>query len=94
MKQHVRWKVWHLPLRDLEKAGARIVGMLNVTTGIEKYRAAKYVREIIEAALIQKLKPGANVIGNPVSNAARLAKYTDPVQVGVDKMFDLIPFCK
>jgi hypothetical protein len=34
--------------------------MLNVTTGIEKARAAKYLREVFEAYLIQKLKPGGN----------------------------------
>jgi hypothetical protein len=81
-------------LRDLEKAGARIVGMLNITTGIEKARAAKYLREIFESYLIQQLKPGANGIKNPVANPGRLLKYADPVQTGIDKLFEVIPFCK
>jgi RHS repeat-associated protein len=81
-------------LRDLEKGGAKIVGMLNITTGIEKARAAKYLREIFERYLIQELKPGANVIKNPIANPKRFLKYVDPVQAGVDKLFKVIPFCK
>ncbi len=81
-------------LRDLEKAGARIVGMLEITTGIKNARAAKYLREIFEAALIQKLNPKGNSILNPVANENRLTKYLDPVQAGVDKLFDKTPLCK
>lgn len=80
-------------LRDLEKAGARIVGMLKITTGIENARAAKYLREIFEALLIQELNPAGNTIRNPVAGPNRLLKYTDPVKAGMDQLFELTPLC-
>jgi RHS repeat-associated protein len=80
--------------RDLTKAGARIVGMLEITTGIKSVSAAKYLREIFEAALIKELAAEGNVIKNPISGAGRLAKYVDPVQAGVDKLFKLTPLCR
>jgi predicted GIY-YIG superfamily endonuclease len=81
-------------VRDLEKAGARIVGMLKITTGIESSRAQKYLREIFEAALIKELNPAANVIRNPIANVSRFLKYSDPVQAGVDKLFKVTPLCR
>lgn len=68
--------------------------MLKITTGIENARAAKYLREVFEAALIKQLNPGQNVIKNPVSNGNRLLKYADPVQAGIDKLFKVTPLCK
>jgi RHS repeat-associated protein len=81
-------------LRDLEKAGAKIVGYLKITTGIENARAAKYLREIFEAFLIKELNPAGNKVGNPVGGSNRLLKYADPVQAGIDELFKLTPFCK
>ena len=79
---------------SLEKAGARIVGMLKITTGIENARAAKYLREVFEAALIKQFRPGQNIIKNPVGRSNRLLKYADPVQAGIDKLFEITPLCK
>ncbi len=88
-------------LRTLEKQGARLVGMLSVTTGIENARAAKFLREILETALIQELRifedmgfSISNVIQNPASDPHRLTKWADPVREGVEKVFNLIPMCK
>jgi hypothetical protein len=66
-------------LRDLEKAGAKIVGMLKITTGVEGATAAKYLREIFEKFLIDKLPVNyerglANKIKNPVADPKRFAK--------------------
>ncbi len=68
--------------------------MLKVTTGIDSSRASKFLREILESALIKKLNPGVNTIKNPVADSNRFLKYADPVQAGVDKLFELIPYCK
>jgi len=86
-------------LRDLEKAGAKIVGMLKITTGVEEATATKYLREIFEKFLIDKLPVNyerglANKIKNPVADPKRFAKYADPVRAGIDKLFEVIPFCK
>jgi YD repeat-containing protein len=81
-------------LKSLEKQGARIVSMLKVTTGIDSQRAAKFLREVLETALIEELDPKGNKVKNPVSNPNRLNKWADPVQTGVDKVFELIPMCK
>jgi hypothetical protein len=81
-------------LKTVERQGARLVGMLSVTTGIEKPRAAKFLREILETALIEELQSRNNSIRNPAGNQNRLTKWADPVQTGVDKVFNLIPMCK
>ena len=87
-------------IKTLEKQGARLVGMLKVTTGIDSQRASKFFREILESSLKGLLERRnqslANVI-NPVSSSnskARLDKWGDPVKAGVDKVFNLIPMCK
>ena len=70
--------------------------MLKVTTGIDSARAAKYLREVLERAVIDELKDKtlANKIKNPVANPKRLNKWRDPVRKGVNKVFKLIPYCK
>ena len=62
--------------------------MLKITTGIENARAAKYLREVFEAALIKQFRPGQNIIKNPVGTSNRLLKYADPVQAGIDKLLE------
>jgi pantothenate kinase type III len=88
------WRRYAEHRRTIDKAGAQIVGMLKVATGIDQDRAAKYVREIIEAFFIEELKPKKNIVRNPVRNPNRLTKYRDPVQAGVDKLFEVVPLCK